>query len=176
MGGGSQVDLQTEEGFYALFRVGLHIIYYLEMLTIRVHIQPGVPRNLQDTIRAIEEQVQVTLDGETVSRLTKEQRRTGVKDPVAQLLLDKLHARRKQIVKSSADGARTSKAQIAVMLQAELGQEAMIQQINPLLRMKGQYLCITVCISLTKHVIVDFDVHKDTPLEILHTVLLGALK
>ncbi|KAB5589914.1 Glutamate receptor 3,4 [Ceratobasidium theobromae] len=139
MGGGSHVEFLTEEGFYVLFK-------------------PGAPRNLQETIRAVGEQIRVTLEGEPVSRLTSEQRKTGVKDPVAQIFLDKLHARRAQIIKSSPSGAKTSKVQIAGILRTELGANLTVQHMNPLLRMK------------------DFDVHKDTPLEILHTVLLGALK
>lgn len=107
-------------------------------------LQPGVPRNLQETIRAVEYQIRVTLDGETVSHLTSEQRKTGVKDPVAQVFLDKLHERRAQIVKSSSGGTKPLKSQIAEILRAELGQDQAAQHMNPLLRMKGQYLWVTV--------------------------------
>ncbi|KAG8725158.1 hypothetical protein FRC09_007147 [Ceratobasidium sp. 395] len=121
--------------------------------------KPGKPRELQDTINHLEAQWTMVLDGHATSHLDATQRDSGIKDPIAQPWLDSLLARRNEMTPSkSTNISKDMQAQIASILKQEYQANTPALRMNPLLQMK------------------DFDVHKDTPIEILHTVQLGAVK
>ncbi|KAG8779055.1 hypothetical protein FRC12_024669 [Ceratobasidium sp. 428] len=138
MSGGPQAFRTTLDGFSGLFK-------------------PGKPRELQDTINNLEAQWTMVLDGHATSHLDATQRDSGIKDPIAQPLLDSLLARRNEMTPSkSTNISKDMQAQIASILKQEYQANTPALRMNPLLQVK------------------DFDVHKDTPIEILHTVQLGA--
>ncbi|KAG8719402.1 hypothetical protein FRC09_011167 [Ceratobasidium sp. 395] len=140
MSGGPQAFRTTLDGFSGLFK-------------------PGKPRELQDTINNLEAQWTMVLDGHATSHLDATQRDSGIKDPIAQPLLDSLLARRNEMTPSkSTNISKDMQAQIASILKQEYQANTPALRMNPLLQVK------------------DFDVHKDTPIEILHTVQLGAVK
>ncbi|QRV78666.1 glutamate receptor 3,4 [Ceratobasidium sp. AG-Ba] len=139
MSGGPQAFRATLEGFSQLFK-------------------PGEARDLHNTIKELESQWEMVLNAEATSHLETSQRKSGVKDPIAQPLLESLLARRNSMVESNTRVPAQVQEQIAGVLKAEFEAHQPTLRMNPLLQMK------------------DFDVHKDTPIEILHTVLLGAVK
>ncbi|KAG9120298.1 hypothetical protein FRC07_004256 [Ceratobasidium sp. 392] len=121
--------------------------------------KPGKPRELRDTINNLEAQWTMVLDGHATSHLDAAQRDTGIKDPIAQPWLESLLARRSEMTPSNSTNiSKLMQAQIASVLKQEYQANTPALRMNPLLQMK------------------DFDVHKDTPIEILHTVQLGAVK
>ncbi|CAE6511279.1 unnamed protein product [Rhizoctonia solani] len=139
MSGGPQTERVTLDGFMKL-------------------LQPGDDRVLNTTIQTIEAQWKIVLGSEAMSHLVDSHRDTGIKDPIAQPLLEALQTRGIKLLSTRIEGATLSRAQVAKILEEEHNANPPAQRMNPLLHLRG------------------FDVHKDTPIEILHTVLLGVLK
>ncbi|KAG9120870.1 hypothetical protein FRC07_003415 [Ceratobasidium sp. 392] len=116
---------------------------------------PGSPRSLEDTVQEVKSQYKVVLESCAVSRLESAQRLKGIKDPVAQPILERMQERGAKVVELSSSTKKQAQLEATSILQKEFENDLAGLPMNPLL---------------------GFDVHKDTPLEILHTVLLGAVK
>lgn len=116
----------------------------------------------------------MVLNAEATSHLEDLQRKSGVKDPIAQPLLESLLARRSALAPSTNIPSHV-RTQIAKVLQEEHAARPPILRMNPLLNTRGKW-CQPIGLTHVTDTSLDFDVHKDTPVEILHTVLLGAVK
>jgi hypothetical protein len=99
--------------------------------------KPGRARQLQDTIETIKAQYQLVLDSGVVSRLSKSQRDTGIKDPVAQPILERLQARWAELLAPDSNGKVLTRQQVIEILQEEFNSSTPEFRMNPLLRMRG---------------------------------------
>ncbi|KAJ7140471.1 hypothetical protein C8R43DRAFT_1131421 [Mycena crocata] len=148
--GGSQKEKCTDEGYHALFEVRGIII---EILHHPNTGKAGEPRSKEYILEELEKQVKLACSG--VAQHAKDtQAETGVKDTYTQFWINELISRFRNMKK---DEPTRSVADI----QAELIQwtvENRDKIYGPFLTMKG------------------FDPTKDTPVEILHTILLGLIK
>ncbi|EIN03386.1 hypothetical protein PUNSTDRAFT_37895, partial [Punctularia strigosozonata HHB-11173 SS5] len=113
----------------------------------------GEPRTAQDTLREVWIQLEKACEG-VMLPVKERQTETGVKDAYAQHWVEQLIARFKQM--HAEDPAR-SRESIVQELKVWLHEHAH-DVLNPFLTMPG------------------LDVNRDTPIELLHTVLLGLLK
>ncbi|KAH8112205.1 hypothetical protein DFH11DRAFT_1545899 [Phellopilus nigrolimitatus] len=114
----------------------------------------GTPRTVAATKEAIEAQLEAAMRGKTDSHISTLQTGTGIKDRMAQIWIDKLVARAKMIRSKSP---LISEEELLVMQKKWLNEKTG-SPYNPLLDLEG------------------LDPHCDTPVEILHTVLLGIVK
>ncbi|KAF9053465.1 hypothetical protein BJ165DRAFT_1524159 [Panaeolus papilionaceus] len=113
----------------------------------------GKDRSSQETLAQVKEQVHVACLGVAAS-VEKLQASTGVKDAYTQHWIDDLIARARSLKKANPDWSAND---IQEHLQAWVDEnEAIIY--NPFLTLEG------------------FDAARDTPVEILHTILLGVIK
>ncbi|QRV78439.1 hypothetical protein RhiJN_06454 [Ceratobasidium sp. AG-Ba] len=113
----------------------------------------GPLRRATETIGCINEQFELAFTTKNADSITALQRETGIKDSIAQPLLDKIIKQRRVFQK-----AGHSMAEIPGLLRAYFVGLGRIPKMNPLLHLPG------------------FDVHIDTPTETLHTILLGIVK
>ncbi|KAJ7096589.1 hypothetical protein B0H15DRAFT_774168 [Mycena belliarum] len=113
----------------------------------------GIPRLAAETKKTLEEQIRMAMYGveAPISRL---QTATGVKDKVAQYWIDILLQKSREI--KANNPSRTADS-IAAELEAWLLEQPG-DKVNPLLDISG------------------LDPNRDTPVEILHTILLGIIK
>ncbi|KEP45802.1 hypothetical protein V565_240180, partial [Rhizoctonia solani 123E] len=122
-------------------------------------VEPGVIRDPQNTVAAIRLQYDGAFTHMAESYLTNTQRAVGIKDCVAQPTLKWIQTRGKELLEMSRpDGSKLNMLELEKILRAEMERQGRQMRINPLLELPG------------------FNVHLDTPIEILHTVLLGAVK
>ncbi|KZV93889.1 hypothetical protein EXIGLDRAFT_571793, partial [Exidia glandulosa HHB12029] len=125
------------------------------------HFMPGRPRTLEETRESVEYQLALACNSLTTD-IETEQKSTGVKDPIAAVWIERIVQKAKDLTKAAArspddpslphtpeDLARYLKD----WLDAQPG-----DHMNPLLNWSG------------------LDPHASTPVEILHTILLGLAK
>lgn len=99
--GGTDAEIETDEGFESLFHVR-HIFYYVSelLLTIALESQPGEPRTKEGVIAELHEQVRLACKG--VAKPIKErQTATGVKDAYTQYWIDQLIERARSMKKAN---------------------------------------------------------------------------
>jgi hypothetical protein len=110
----------------------------------------------------------------TIQKIKDAARDTGVKDALAQPVIDRLLDLGRSLRKQAKGVNRQPTLDINELLSREL-QQARNHCVNPLLSMDGKRIC---CIYATNSNIccTGVDIHRDTPTEILHTVLLGVVK
>ncbi|KAJ7827162.1 hypothetical protein B0H14DRAFT_3721679 [Mycena olivaceomarginata] len=113
----------------------------------------GVPRFAAQTKHTLEEQICLAMYG-VEAPITRLQTATGVKDKVAQYWIDILLQKSREM-KSNSPGrtADSIKEELETWLSEQPG-----DKVNPLLDIAG------------------LDPNRDTPVEILHTILLGIVK
>ncbi|KAI0258001.1 hypothetical protein BC834DRAFT_964009 [Gloeopeniophorella convolvens] len=145
---GSDVDSERSSG--AVGRQKKRPETMQEMVSrVTQFVQPGPPRTREDTL---EELTKMIADGTRIGGRTKLRERktmTGVKDVFLDVFLERLHGSHKDVRTKAAK-------QVALdAYRATLPENI----ISPVWRIK-----------------VGFDPHRDTPVEILHTVLLGFVK
>ncbi|KAJ7433258.1 hypothetical protein B0H11DRAFT_2376311 [Mycena galericulata] len=148
--GGTQKKA-TNEGYHTLFEV--FIYYYSEFSALKRAHQAGVPRTKEKILEELEKQVQLACSG-VAKHVKDSQTETGVKDVYTQFWIDELISRFKEMRKDHPNRS-------AQEVQEELIQWTVDNRdkiYSPFLTMKG------------------FDPTKDTPLELLHTILLGVVK
>ncbi|KDQ28455.1 hypothetical protein PLEOSDRAFT_1041925, partial [Pleurotus ostreatus PC15] len=116
--------------------------------------QPGIARSGPETLAGIKKQVQLACAG-VAAPVNEFQTSTGIKDPYTQFWVDDILARFK-VLKSDPNRPRNSKEIEKELLQWVAEHESDI--VNGLLTLPGT------------------DPTKDTPVEILHTGLLGVVK
>ncbi|KAG8781669.1 hypothetical protein FRC12_021639 [Ceratobasidium sp. 428] len=120
--------------------------------------ESGNMRVASETQRVINERLEMALLPKTINKCKNHARDTGVKDSMAQSTIDRLLDLGKVLRKSSKGAPRRSPIEIDSILRKELDLVRSGHYVNPLLSMPG------------------VDIHRDTPTEILHTVLLGVVK
>lgn len=106
------------------------------------------------------------------SHVDAKQTETGIKDAIAQYWIEQLVDEARKLRRGS-DGQRLTEAETVARLQIWL-QEQTKQPFNPLFAMPGEHYLLQML--LIHQTILGFDPHRDTPVEILHTVLLGIVK
>ncbi|KAG8701329.1 hypothetical protein FRC08_004137 [Ceratobasidium sp. 394] len=134
--GGPQKHKQSDIGYSELF-------------------QTSELRTASDTIKLIEQQYDIAFTSTSVDSLTVFQRGCGIKDAIAQPILERIMKRRQELQKANR---RMPMPEITQQLRSEFSELANHPTMNPLLKMEG------------------LDIHIDTPTEILHTLLLGITK
>ncbi|KAJ7693871.1 hypothetical protein B0H17DRAFT_1132256 [Mycena rosella] len=115
--------------------------------------EAGEPRTKEHIIAELEKQVKLACSG-VAKHVKDSQTETGVKDTYTQFWIEQLISRFKEMKKDEPNRSATE-------IQAELVQWTLDNRdkiYSPFLKMKG------------------FDPTRDTPVEILHTILLGVIK
>ncbi|KAF7982629.1 hypothetical protein HWV62_27053 [Athelia sp. TMB] len=138
--GGTREFKQSNDGFETLFKA-------------------GEERDCKETAEKTVEQLMTALQPFVATTLTEATRKSGVKDSLAQPIIDHLVKLGQELRKASPEQAARSPDEIMTILADELAKAH--QQggvLNPLVNMDG------------------VQIHKDTPTEILHTILLGVVK
>ncbi|KAG8784047.1 hypothetical protein FRC12_019015 [Ceratobasidium sp. 428] len=112
-------------------------------------------RTPSDTIQVIRQQYEIAFTATAEATLTSFQRDNGIKDSIAQPILERIVKRRQELQKMNR---RMPMSQITEQLRTEFSSLSDCLSMNPLLTVEG------------------LDIHIDTPTEILHTLLLGIAK
>ncbi|KAI9457503.1 hypothetical protein HD554DRAFT_2030027 [Boletus coccyginus] len=124
--------------------------------------QCGELRSPKDTRAEIKDQIQLSMLSGGTEKVKKAVSRSGIKDSATATIVDRLLVLGKMLRKKTAGGPRLSEAEVMTCLNSELdlllAGQSLDDRINPLLSMPG------------------INIHKDTPTEILHTILLGIVK
>ncbi|KAJ7017720.1 hypothetical protein C8F04DRAFT_1332361 [Mycena alexandri] len=123
-------------------------------------LKAGEIRSPEDTAEETFQQILTALEPNIATTLTEAVRSSGIKDALAQPIIDSLVKMGQDLRKVNPDGSSYSPDEVQTILTEELKKHQ--QQgdgiTNPLFDMDG------------------IDMHKDTPTEILHTILLGVVK
>jgi hypothetical protein len=141
--------------------------YFLNdgMFLILTHLQPGVPRTKENTLAELKKQVELACGG-VAKRVQELQTETGVKDVYTQYWIEVILARAVEMRQEDA------------IIKSKLLQWARASEeklYSPFLTMKDAQFCRNATCKLTIRPI-GFDPASDTPVELLHTILLGAGK
>ncbi|KAF7303406.1 hypothetical protein MIND_00569000 [Mycena indigotica] len=115
---------------------------------------PGMPRTAAEIQSELLEQLHMATSGSTLAMIAKRQTETGTKDKLTQYWIEQVL--KQGAMKKAANPGR-SKSVIALEVQQWLDSQPG-DKVNPLLDIKG------------------LDPARDTPVEILHTILLGAVR
>ncbi|KAJ6583645.1 hypothetical protein B0H10DRAFT_2198263 [Mycena sp. CBHHK59/15] len=123
-------------------------------------LKPGIVRASADTAEETFQQILTALEPNVATTLTEAVRASGVKDVLAQPIIDLLVKTGQDLRKANPDGTSHSPDEVQTILTEELKKHQQKGEgiTNPLFDMDG------------------VDMHKDTPTEILHTILLGVVK
>ncbi|EIW74429.1 hypothetical protein CONPUDRAFT_160132 [Coniophora puteana RWD-64-598 SS2] len=141
--GGTQEFKRTDAGYASLF-------------------ESGSLRSSWDTYEELCKQYAVAYESGASTKLAESSRASGVKDPIAQPILDSMIKIGQEIRKNNPHRvAKATPEEVQALLDAELRKaRSRGSVINPLLQMDDYGV----------------DINKDTPTEILHTILLGVVK
>ncbi|KAH0825930.1 hypothetical protein J3R83DRAFT_7620 [Lanmaoa asiatica] len=124
--------------------------------------QCGELRTPEDTHAIIKNQIELSMLSGGTEKVKNALSRSGIKDSATVTIVDRLLALGKTLRKKPTGGPRLSEVVVTARLHSELdlllGGKSLDDRINPLLSMPG------------------INIHKDTPTEILHTILLGIVK
>ncbi|KAF8430572.1 hypothetical protein L210DRAFT_1019310 [Boletus edulis BED1] len=124
--------------------------------------QCGEIRSPEDTRTQIKRQVELSKLSGGTDKVNKVVSQTGVRDTTCATIINRMLTLGKVLRKRMAGKPAIPEAQVTAELEEEferlLGGRSVDDCINPLLGMRG------------------LDIHKDTPTEILHTILLGVVK
>ncbi|KAG8711711.1 hypothetical protein FRC11_002079, partial [Ceratobasidium sp. 423] len=140
--------------------VGGDTNFKLSIVGYRSLFEPGVTRSTAKTRQLIDERLDMVLKPRMIQKVKDHVSDSGIKDPIAQPLIDRLLGLGKDLLKVDNSGFRRTAQEVEDMLKIELATARKIGYMNPLLDMEG----------------LGVDIHLDTPTEILHTVLLGVVK
>ncbi|KAH9927295.1 uncharacterized protein B0H18DRAFT_907557, partial [Fomitopsis serialis] len=121
-------------------------------------MEPGQPRNPVETRNAVLEQLSNATHAAASKPLQDAMTKTGVKDSLAMPVITRLLTIGKALRRSTPSRRPVSIVDTEKYLREELLKLKQSSIVNPLLDMPG------------------LDVHKDTPVEPLHTVILGIIK
>ncbi|KZT19302.1 hypothetical protein NEOLEDRAFT_1045414, partial [Neolentinus lepideus HHB14362 ss-1] len=148
--GGSATEKETSEGYQALFKV---CYWSNRTLILLISIsQPGNARTCGETLGVVEKQLWTACLGvqETVDAL---QSMTGVKDKIASFWIDKCIIKAREIQNERISNVTTRDPRLnKKTLKGDARKAVKADIVQSIQRV---------------------DIHKDTPVEILHTYLLG---
>ncbi|KAJ6458275.1 hypothetical protein C8R45DRAFT_1221656 [Mycena sanguinolenta] len=125
---------------------------------------PGEMRDSAQTAEETFQQILTALEPNIATTLTEAVRSSGIKDALAQPIIDSLVKMGQDLRKVNPEGSAYSPDEVQTILTEELKKHQLQGEgiTNPLFDMDGKNHWI--------------DMHKDTPTEILHTILLGVVK
>ncbi|KIJ35215.1 hypothetical protein M422DRAFT_181081 [Sphaerobolus stellatus SS14] len=149
--GGGAHFMESDEGF--------HFLHF-----------PGEPRTTADTLKEIMNQIDLAAEGRA-DPVKKQQTGSGIKDKVTQGWIVKMLQKHKSIRIAEPE---LSSADIKVQV-LEWLYSCTEEPWNPLLTFKGKS-CFTMLINECLWLLIGLDPHCDTPVELLHTILLGIVK
>ncbi|KAJ6469227.1 hypothetical protein DFH09DRAFT_1294525 [Mycena vulgaris] len=123
-------------------------------------LKAGTTRTAAETAEETFQQILTSLEPNISTTLTEAVRLSGIKDTLAQPIIDSLVKMGQDLRKANPNGSSYSPDEVQTILTEELKKHQQKGEgiTNPLLDMDG------------------VDMHKDTPTEILHTILLGVVK
>lgn len=176
--GGTQKQKATQTGFLNLLKVRAFDLRKLFTDFIFRKHKPGESRKVSETRDAINEQIEIASHPMAEKDLKSHLTTSGVKDSFTHPLLLRLIQLGKDLRKEAPGREPYSVPQVREALLEELRKNGDIS-MNPLLDMPG-----TCCAEPNVHATSPaspnctsgFDVHLDTPVEPLHTHLLGIVK
>ncbi|KZV86368.1 hypothetical protein EXIGLDRAFT_622070, partial [Exidia glandulosa HHB12029] len=116
------------------------------------NFSPGRPRSARETERYVQDQLRLACNG-VAQTVKDEQTKTGIKDPIAQDWIEKLIAKARELKSAGEKSDEAIARQLRCWLEDQPG-----DKFHPLLDWAG------------------LDPHTDTPVELLHTILLGIAK
>ncbi|CUA75716.1 Dynein heavy chain, cytoplasmic [Rhizoctonia solani] len=140
--------------------VGGDTNFKLSAVGYRSLFQPGVTRSAIKTRQIIEERLDMVLKPRMIQKVKDHVSDSGIKDPIAQPLIDRLLALGKDLLKPDSSGFRRTVQEVEDILKVEVATARRVGFMSPLLDMEE----------------LGGDIHLDTPTEILHTILLGVVK
>jgi peptide subunit release factor RF-3 len=131
--------------------------------------QGGTPQTKEKILKELEKQIELACSGVT-KPIQNSQTATGVKDVYTQFWIEDLISRFREMRKDKARSLEDIKQEL---IQGTVDNHDKIYRL--FLSMKGEQLAI--CQSLhSEEFRIGFDPVRDTPIEILHTILLGVVK
>ena len=134
-------------------------------------IQPGNVRSAEGIVLDVEYQVWLACLGVSQA-VQNQQTKTGVKDAYTQYWIDYLIDQAQTLHKENPRRTATD-------IQTELltwVEEHKNDIYNPFLKLDGEYFPFDLCCRSLIYYSTGFDAAVDTPVEILHTILLGIVK
>ncbi|KAF8753824.1 hypothetical protein RHS01_06641 [Rhizoctonia solani] len=126
----------------------------------RTLFKPGATQTVTKTRQLIDERLEMALKPRMIQKVKDHVSNSGIKDPVAQPLIDQILTLGKDLLKADKNGSCRPAQEVEDILKVEVATARKNGYINPLLDMEA----------------LGVDIHLDTPTEILHTVLLGVVK
>ncbi|KAF7351786.1 hypothetical protein MSAN_01612000 [Mycena sanguinolenta] len=147
--GGTQEQKTSPDGCHALF-------------------EPGDLRTTENTLSELKKRVELACGG-VAKRVQELQTQSGVKDVYTQYWIDQILARAVEMRRENADASEAS-------IKSELIQwtcENQEKLYSPFLTLKGVQQSTNLDVETFP---IGFDPAADTPVELLHTILLGAVK
>ncbi|KAF7377204.1 hypothetical protein MSAN_00140100 [Mycena sanguinolenta] len=129
------------------------ILFGFKMNRAKPHVSPGDPRTKENTLTELKKQVELACGG-VAKRVQELQTQTGVKDAYTQYWIDQIVARAAEMRRENADASESTVKSELIKWMHDNEQKL----YSPFLTLKG------------------FDPAADTPVELLHTVLLGTVK
>lgn len=131
----------------------------------------GEPRNKEETRAEIEMQLALAIQGD-VKSARKSQTATGIKDCVTEKWINLIVVKRKALKHANPGW---DESQMSHSVRQWLHEECK-QRWSPLLDVRGSYELTHICRRGAHNLRTGLDPHTDTPIEILHTILLGVVK
>jgi hypothetical protein len=135
--GGSDEYKQSLDGYRSLFKVSSYVGFMVMFFDI---CQAGNKRVSTDTRRLVDERLDMALKPKMIQKIKERARDTGVKDSMAQPIIEQLLDLGKELRKPQ-DGARRSPQEVEQMLQMALNEARSTCYMNPLLDMTGECFC-----------------------------------
>ncbi|KAF8694557.1 hypothetical protein RHS03_08166, partial [Rhizoctonia solani] len=126
----------------------------------RTLFKPGATRTVTKTRQLIDKRLEMALKPRMIQKVKDHVSDSGIKDPVAQPLIDRILTLGKDLLKADENGSCRPAQEVEDILKVEVATARKNGYINPLLDMEA----------------LGVDIHLDTPTKILHTVLLGVVK
>ncbi|KAF8749895.1 hypothetical protein RHS01_09742 [Rhizoctonia solani] len=102
----------------------------------RTLFEPGVTRSAAKTRQLIDERLNLALKPRMIQKVKDHISDSGIKDPIAQPLIDRLLVLGKNMVKGLVDGVRCSPEEVENALRVELATVRKTEYMNPLLGME----------------------------------------
>ncbi|KAF7342693.1 hypothetical protein MSAN_02027200 [Mycena sanguinolenta] len=131
-------------------------------------LRPVYPRTKEFILQELRKQVKLACSG-VLKPIKDLQTETGVKDPYTQFYIDELLSRFKEMKKDPNLTVRDIESQLT---QWTVDNQDKIY--SPFLTLKGAQFFLSFVFSANG--LLGFDPTKDTPIELLHTILLGVVK
>ena len=145
-----------------------------------VAFQSGELRTPEGTTTEICRQISLVLGSGATEKLKSVTASTGVRDSITTSIVETLVDMGKKLRKRGSGKVPIPEADIRARLEQELndylGGTDMKDMINPLLGMKGECSGSSIIEYTSSNCTSRDEYHLDTPMEVLHTILLGVVK